>query len=206
MSDGPTQKNADLHDPSGWEARYVKGDIPWDLGLAPPCLADLLAHLGPSPLRVLVPGAGFGHDALAWARSGHNVTAIDIAPSAVAGIQARALDAGLRVEALALDLFDLPAAIQESFDVVWEQTCFCAIMPAQRATYVRAMADALRAEGIFYGLFWNHGMAQGPPFSICEEDVRGAFEDEFQVERMTPVEHSAGERQNEFLAVLRKRI
>lgn len=205
MTSRPTHKNADLQDQSGWEARYVRGQIPWDLGSAPPCLEELLVSLNGPPLRVLVPGAGYGHDALAWARSGHQVTAIDIAPSAIAGLRARALDAGVRVEALAADLFDLPESMLESFDAVWEQTCFCAIPLEQRAAYVQAMAGALRSGGVLHGLFWDHGMEQGPPWSISEQDVRSAFESAFRLEHVAAVELSAGTRQNEFLTVLRKR-
>lgn len=205
MSESPTHKNADLQNPCGWEARYERGDIPWDLGLAPPCLEDLLLRLGPTPLRVLVPGAGYGHDALAWAQAGHLVTAIDIAPSAVARLRALAGDAGLTVEAREIDLFDLPAEMQDAFDIVWEQTCFCAIPPAQRAAYVRAMAGALRADGVLHGLFWNHGMAEGPPWNISEAEVRSVFTQAFSLDGLVAVETSAGGRKNEFLAVLRKR-
>ena len=194
----------DLHVDSGWEARYQRGDTPWDLGAAPPVLEDLLVELGPSPLRVLVPGAGTGQDALAWARAGHTVTAVDIAPSAIAALRAAAAEAGLRVRAEVGDLFALPEGYGAAFDAVWEQTCFCAIQPGQRAAYVRAMAAALRPQGWLYGLFWNHGMEGGPPHDVSPEQVTDLFLPTFELRGREPVRVSAGTRSNEFLVRLQR--
>ena len=78
-------------------------------------------------------------------------------------IEARAREAGLEIETLVADLFALPASMSSRFDAVWEQTCFCAVNPEQRAGYVDAMADVLKPSGMLYGLFWNHAMEGGPP-------------------------------------------
>ena len=195
----------DLHVSSGWEARYQRGDLPWDLGLAPPALVDLLASWPAEPLKVLVPGAGTGHDALAWAAAGHVVTAVDIAPSAVQALRNLAADANLSVEGVEGDIFDLPQAWRGSFDVIWEQTCYCAILPAQRDDYVRAMAAVLRPAGQYVGLFWNHGMEGGPPWDVTKNDVVARFEGTFEIESLVDVPVSAGTRSHEFLTRMRRR-
>jgi SAM-dependent methyltransferase len=195
--------NSDLREKSGWEARYQRGETPWDLGGPPPCLVDLLARLDGAPLRVLVPGAGSGHDAIAWARAGHQVTAVDIAPSALALLHEHAAAAGVQVETLEADLFALPSERDASFDAVWEQTCFCAINPDQRADYVLAMVRALRAEGLYYGLFWQHGLDGGPPWNIRPADVRAAFPPHFEILSEEAVALSAGTRSHETLFTMR---
>ena len=111
---------------------------------------------------MLVPGAGYGHDAIAWARHGAEVTAVDFAPLAIAGLHERASKAHVHVQAMQADLFALPAELDARFDVVWEQTCLCAIDPARRPEYVSAMARVLVPAGTLYALLWNHGRERRP--------------------------------------------
>ena len=188
--------------PDRWDARYREGIPRWDLGGAPPVLPELLAELPETSLRVLVPGAGHGHDALAWAAAGHRVTAVDYAPLAVAGMIERVEAADVRMTIHQGDVLDLPEAFTGRFDAVWEQTCFCALARSLRADYVLSMANALRPAGTFYGLFWNHGWEDGPPFDVTPELVRSLFLPSFSEVSLKAVEHSAPGRANEFLTVL----
>jgi SAM-dependent methyltransferase len=193
------------HGREGWEQRYREGRAAWDLGAAPPCLGRLLAGLPARRLRVLVPGAGFGHDAVAWARAGHQVTAVDFAPSAVAGARARARETGVAMAVLEEDLFALPATLEGAFDAVWEQTCYCAVAPKRRDEYAAAMARALVPGGTLYGLFWNHGREGGPPYDVTPAQVRDVFASRFHLLSLEPVPDSVPARGNEFLAVFRRR-
>jgi SAM-dependent methyltransferase len=190
-----------------WEGRYRSGDVPWDLGAPPPALLRLLEELAErrERLRVLVPGAGTGHDAMAWAAAGHEVTALDVAPTAVERARARARELRVLVDVVLGDLFELPASLLEAFDAVWEQTCFCAVPLDRRAAYVQAMGSALRRGGVLYGLFWHHGRPGGPPFDVTTEQVRALFASRFVEVACEPVALSAPTRSDEFLATLRRR-
>ncbi len=192
--------------PHDWEGRYRSGDTPWDLGGPPPVLLQVLERhpARTRVLRVLVPGAGTGHDAIAWARAGHRVVAIDIAPAAVARARENVRRAGVSVEVLLADLFALPARLAGAFDVVWEQTCFCAIPPERRPEYVDAMASVLRPGGSFHGLFWNHGRPGGPPYDVTVGEVRASFAPRFVEVSVEPVVESVPTRRHEFLAVYRR--
>ena len=192
MSDTPRPR------PTDWEARWQAGDAPWDLGRAPPALEALAASC-PAPLRVFVPGAGRGHDAVAWARHGHGVTALDIAPTAVAEGRALAAEAGVEIEWLCGDLFDLPGHLHRQYDVVWEQTCFCAIEPARRPDYVAAVASLLGEGGTLRALLWNHGKGGGPPFDVAPEHARSALAAHFLVQRIDEVARWTAVRWDEFL-------
>lgn len=202
MSDCP--KSDDALPAGMWEERYQTGETGWDLGGPPPALVALIEDLGETGLRVLVPGAGRAHDAIAWARAGHHVTAVDYAPSAVAAAQANAAEAGVQLTVAEVDLFDLPASFIGAFDLVWEQTCYCAILPKQRDAYVAAMAQVLHPGGRFFGLLWNHGKPDGPPFDVTPEDVRERFPPAFEVVRTDPVRQSVPSRENEFLVEARR--
>jgi SAM-dependent methyltransferase len=188
-----------------WERRWAAGDTPWDLGRAPAVLDDLLAGLADGPLCVLVPGAGAGHDALAWARAGHVVTAVDVAPTALVRCRESARKAGLAPTLLVADLFALPQDLRGAFDVVWEQTCFCAIPPTRRPDYARAMADVLRPRGTLHALLWNHGRPGGPPHDVRREDAQRVFAPFFEPISLVDVTGSPAGRAGEFLYTLRKR-
>ncbi len=189
----------------GWEDRYKNDDTGWDLGGPPPALVKLLDDLGDVKLRVFIPGAGFGNDAIAWAAAQHRVTAVDYAPSAVAGAIEKAKAANVALEVLEHDLFDLPDTLAGSFDAVWEQTCFCAIHPDRRVAYAEAVAGVLEPGGAFYGLFWNHGVADGPPFDVTADQVRNVFGERFVIDSLDPAHESVESRNNEFVARMRLR-
>lgn len=187
-----------------WEQRYREGTTPWDLGGPPPALLRVLERLGPARARrVLVPGAGLGHDAFAFARAGYRVTAVDLAPSACAEMRARAQRAGLLIEVVEADVLALPEAFQGLFDLVWEQTCLCALPPERRTDYATALRRALRPEGELSALLWNHGQPGGPPYDIPPALARSVFLGPFTETTFELVPPSPAGRRAEFLLVLR---
>jgi methyl halide transferase len=189
-----------------WNGRYVEGRTGWDLGGPPAALIRVIRALStpPARLRVLVPGAGRGHDALAWAEAGHEVTAADFAPLAVAAMREAAAARGLPLAVREADIFALPDDFAGAFDVVWEQTCFCAIPPDRRPDYARAMAACLAPGGQLVGLFWAHGREGGPPFDVQRDHVRAALGGRFTIVAMDDVPDSPPGRSPELLAWLRR--
>jgi SAM-dependent methyltransferase len=200
----PRTRRRPLAHAERWDARYRTGDTPWDLGRPPPALLDLLDRLVEEGLRVLVPGAGHGRDAVAWAAAGHEVTALDHAPGALEACHRYGRETGVRLRVLLADVLHLPRDLEGAFDAVWEQTCFCALPPEERRAYAREMARALRPGGRFFGLFWRHGRRGGPPYDVTEACVRAHFEAFFEIVEIQPV-LSLPHRQREFLAVMRRR-
>lgn len=186
-----------------WVQHYAHGELPWDLGRAPPCLEALVAR-APAGLRVFVPGAGRGHDAICWAAGGHAVTACDIVPQAVDEARALGEAAGVDVDWRVADVLALPAGLHGAFDVVWEQTCLCALPPADWPRYVDAMASVLVPDGVYHGLFWNHGVAGGPPWDVTEEKALAVLGARFRAESSETVPPWSPERWNEFLLTMRR--
>jgi SAM-dependent methyltransferase len=110
------------------------------------------------------------------------VTAIDIAPSAIATAQAISAP-GLEIDYRVQDLFDMPRG-PDRFDLVVEHCCYCAIDPQRRDAYIDAVADVLVPGGQLVGLFYAHGRPGGPPFTVDEPSLRESFARRFVVDAL----------------------
>ena len=200
--------------PTDWESCYRAGETPWDKGAPAPPLLEWLAQ--PDHRFegvVLVPGCGLGHDVRAIASTGQarEIVGLDISPAALA-LARQQPPAGGETYAEA-DLFNLPPAFRGRFDWVFEHTCFCAIDPARRADYVRAVAGALKPGGhllaIFYLNPWSGGERPppggGPPFPASVAELDGLFAGHFEsLETAVPTRTYPGREGRELLRVLRK--
>lgn len=124
----------DVNSARKWEADYARNTAGWDLGGPTPVFKRLFSSRELTPGRMIVLGAGRGHDARLFARHGFQVTAVDFASQAVEEMH-RLADPEAPVEILQQDIFDLPETLNGSFDYVLEYTCFCAIAPKRRAEY-----------------------------------------------------------------------
>lgn len=168
-----TEPNAKDLGPAYWQARYDQGKTGWDRGETSPMLARWLANGDISPCEVLVPGCGKGHEVIALARAGFQVTAVDFADSAVQSLQSQLDRQGLKARVIQADLFRYtPAA---PFDAIYEQTCLCAIDPILRQSYAALLASWLKPKGKLFALFMQTDNPEGPPFSCPVDAMRNLF-------------------------------
>lgn len=173
------EKTVDVGSPEYWDSRYANGETGWDMKRETEVFRALRTRgefpvapfVGTRATKLFIPGCGYGHDALAFAQAGYNVTAVDFARAPLDVLAARATSTGVSLICKQLDVFALPRDFEQAFDAVLEYTCYCAIAPEQRAQYICALADALVPGGWLVGLFFpTDGRAGGPPFAVeCEE-------------------------------------
>lgn len=158
-----------------WEAHYVAGDTPWDHGEAAPGLVDFLAaRPAIPPGRVLVPGCGMGHDAVAWAGAGFDTLGLDLSPTAMARASQRWH--GLPRLAFHQGDFLASANADASFDWVFEHTLYCAIDPSLRDAHARAVARWLRPGGQFLAVhYMNPDTDEPPPFPCTRDELMARF-------------------------------
>ena len=180
MSDRPLN----INQPAFWEEIYQHGRAGWDLGGPTPALSRLLASGEIAPGRLIVLGAGRGHDAREFARHGFTVTAVDFAAHAVLGMRNLA-DPQAPIEIVQADIFTLPAELNHTFDVVLEYTCFCAINPARRGEYADLVARLIKPGGAYAALLFPLDQhAGGPPFAVSVDEALELFgERGFQLRR-----------------------
>jgi SAM-dependent methyltransferase len=196
----------DVNSARKWEADYARQTDGWDLGGPTPVFEHLLSTRQLPPGRMIVLGAGRGHDARLFARHGFQVTAVDFASQAVHEMH-RLADLAAPVEILQHDIFTLPESLNGSFDYVLEYTCFCAIDPNRRAEYADLVARLLKPNGLYIDLaFPLDGRKGGPPFAVTETEILGLFQNRgFELlTREKPAESVSPRRHAEELFIFQK--
>ncbi len=172
----------DVNQPSKWERAYQQGALTWDMGTPTPVFQRLLAEKDAQdksvfpPGRILIPGAGLGYDAREFARHRFEVVAVDFARDAAEAMR-NALTPETAHAVVQADLFQLPAAWNETFDYVLEYTCFCAIDPTRRGEYADVIARMLKHGGSYIALaFPTNGYTGNPPFIVNAEELIALFQ------------------------------
>ena len=166
-----------------WEDAYRRRETPWEKGAPHPALVDFLAENGPLAGEIFVPGCGAGHDVRALSTSANHVLGIDLAPFAI--MKANSFPKVGREEYLLADLFALPAEWNARFDLVFEHTCFCAIDPSLRTSYVETVVRLLRPGGKLIAIFFlnpDH-KEEGPPYRVSRGELEKFFGRHFLLER-----------------------
>jgi hypothetical protein len=186
-----------------WQARYDEGQTGWDRGGPSPTLQRWLAAGDLRPCRILVPGCGRGHEVVALARAGCDVTGIDFAPAAVEAVRTRLADEGLVATIIPSDLFAYEP--ERPFEAIYEQTCLCALPPRRWAEYEQRVAAWLEPGGRLFAAFMQTDSADGPPFACSPDAMRQLFATDRWVwpERLEPEAHPTG--LVELAGVLRRR-
>lgn len=166
----------DVNSPRKWDENYERNTAGWDLGGPTPVFRRLLLNGDLIPGRMIVLGAGRGHDAREFARHGFPVTAVDFSARAVQEMHRLATPAA-PVEILQHDIFTLSDTFDESFDYVLEYTCFCAIEPKRRAEYAGLVTRLLKPNGVYIDLaFPLDGRKGGPPFAVSASEIFELFQ------------------------------
>lgn len=158
-----------------WNNRYISGKTGWDLGEASPAIVAYFASQRNKDVKILIPGCGNAHEAEALIQLGFtNITLIDISEELVSTLQSRfAKNDSIHVELG--DFFEFSG----TFDVVIEQTFFCAIDPALRSKYVHKMHQLLNKGGKIVGLMFNREFPDGPPFGGTQKEYKTLFSGKF---------------------------
>jgi len=188
-----------------WNNRYLEKDTGWDLGAISPAIKKWFDTKKNKDLQILIPGAGKGHEVKYGFDHGfNNIHYLDISTEAVAFFKDNCPNLP-KEQILISDFFDLKKDL--FFDVVIEQTFFCAINPALRKSYVKKTHEILKKNGYIIGLLFNKKFdTQGPPFGGFHEEYVELFSKLFVIEKLENSINSAIPRkENEFWIKMRKK-
>ena len=164
-----------------WNERYLHEHTPWDIGYPSPPILEYFKSIDAKKKRILIPGAGNAHEARwLWDSGYENVSVVDIAPKPLEVLaQSRPkLDSKHLINA---DFFDL----EGQFDIIVEQTFFCALPPDLRSKYMSKMHELLAPGGYLFGLLFSFPLSnEGPPFGGSMEEYRNLFGLKFKIEKL----------------------
>jgi SAM-dependent methyltransferase len=146
---------------SYWDAKYTENSANWDLGSVSAPIKEYINQINDKSLKILIPGAGNAYEAEYLFLNGFkNVYVLDISSIAINSFKQRFPDFPDK-QLLNQDYF----SHNDTYDLIIEQTFFCAINPADRLKYVKKTHSLLKENGKLVGLLFNHEFEhEGPPF------------------------------------------
>lgn len=190
-------------DKNYWEQRYTNQRTSWDTGAVTTPLKAYFDQLENKDISILIPGAGNGYEAEYLYKKGFsNVSIIDIAEAPLENFQQRV--PGFPKENLLLEDFfqhDI------TYDLIIEQTFFCALDIRLRMAYVEKMHDLLNPKGKLVGLLFNREFNyEEPPFGGSAEEYKIYFVPYFELKTFEPCYNSIGPREGKelFINLVRK--
>ena len=161
-----------------WNDRYTKGESSWDIGYVSTPLKEYIDLLDNKNISILIPGCGNAYEAEYLLQKGfNNITLIDISTVAAEAVKEKFASYGDKLKVIRGDFFEL----QQKFDLILEQTFFCALDPSLRKNYAAKMYDLLKQDGKLAGLFFNRSFDDSPPFGGNKEEYMNLFAPLFDI-------------------------
>jgi methyl halide transferase len=174
-----------------WNNRYEAEETGWDLKTISPPLKAYIDQLTNKNLRILIPGCGSGHEAEYLLKQGfRDVTVIDFAPLVVEKMKSHLSDYQ-NVKIICTDFF----IHSGEYNLILEQTFFCALDPALRTKYVQKMSELLTQNGKLTGLLFGVQFPKNPPFGGNKEEYLTLFSDKFKINFIEPCYNSVKPRE-----------
>lgn len=162
-----------------WNNRYVNNDFGWDTGSVSTPLKEYFDQLTNKDLSILIPGAGNAYEAEYLVNKNFtNVFVCDFAEEPLKNLKQRcpAIKPG---NLLKIDFFEIS---NMKFDLIIEQTFFCALHPSLRQKYFEKMHELLKPNGKLVGLLFNDPLnSDMPPFGGSKEEYETYFKHHFKI-------------------------
>lgn len=173
-------------DQNYWDAQYKSNTTGWDLGQIAPPIMGFIDTLTNKNCRILIPGCGNTYEAKYLLDKGFtNITVIDIAPTLVALLQQKFAN-NSNIKIVLGDFFEHKG----EYDVIIEQTFFCALPPFMRQKYVWKMYQLLAQNGKLAGLLFNRDFEVSPPFGGNQEEYELLFKAAFDFTKLEVSQNS----------------
>ncbi len=180
-----------------WSERYQNNQAGWDLGQISPPIKAYIDQLEDKNLRILIPGCGSGYEgSYLWEKGFTNVHLLDFSSEPIAKFKSE--NSSFPLDQLHYgDFFEHNG----EYDLIIEQTLFCAIDPSLRANYATKSAQLLKKGGKLVGLLFDRNFESGPPFGGSEEEYKKYFELHFLQLLFEPCYNSIPPRQGSELFI-----
>jgi methyl halide transferase len=160
-----------------WDLRYEEGQPGWDIGCISTPLKEYFDQLNDKNIEILIPGAGNAYEAEYLHNKGfENVYVIDWSKKGVESFLLRYPD--FPKENIFIENF---FEHKGKYDLVIEQTFFCAISPSERKHYSEKVFELLKPGGKLVGLLFDDPLnPDKPPFGGNREEYIKYFKPYFK--------------------------
>jgi methyl halide transferase len=172
-----------------WSNRYQTGMIGWDIGTISTPLKAYFDQLNNKILKILIAGCGNAYEAEYLLENGFtDITLVDISTVLVNELSKKLnhfIEKG-HCKVIHQDFFEHLG----QYDLIVEQTFFCAIDPDLRINYAQKTYELLKPNGKIAGLLFDREFIGGPPFGGSKAAYLTYFESIFKVKTMEPCYNS----------------
>jgi methyl halide transferase len=160
-----------------WDSRYSQNQTGWDVGEITTPLKTYFDQLETKNLKILIPGGGNAYEAEYLFHKGfEDLTVLDISDKPLLNLKER-IPAFPESQLICGDFF----AHNGQYDLIVEQTFFCALHPSLRPAYAQKMAELLKPEGNLAGVLFNAEFEGGPPFGGNRQEYLEYFKPFFKI-------------------------
>lgn len=202
-------------DATYWNERYLSNNFGWDTGSITTPFKTYFDQLTDKELRILIPGAGNAYEAEYLVNTGFkNVFVCDLAPEPLKNLKERC-PAFKDENLLLVDFFELgnghtelnskrhaSTKLSVSFDLIIEQTFFCALNPSLRQNYFTKVSQLLKPGGKLVGVLFNDPLNKDqPPFGGNKEEYLTYLDSSFKIKTFEPCYNSIKPRENRELFI-----
>jgi methyl halide transferase len=162
-----------------WSNRYMQKQTGWDIGYSSTPLQQYMQTVKNKQAAILIPGCGNAYEAeFLLANSFTNITLLDISTVLTDALREKFRNQPVTI--VTADFF----THKGQYDLILEQTFFCALNPSLRQAYVTQMKQLLKPGGKLVGVLFQKQFEGGPPFGGSKEEYEQLFKPLLRIQKM----------------------
>jgi SAM-dependent methyltransferase len=176
-----------------YERAYRRGKAPWDTGIPPPELVELIE--GPNALEpghALDLGCGTGTNVIYLVQHGWRAVGIDFSSLAIESARRKSdwVSGAVFLEGDVTRLSDL--GVDGPFDLLLDIGCFHSVVPSRRDAYVREVTRVARPGSLMMIFAFGPRLRLRGSRRTRASEIRRRFSWAFDLERVRPGSHPPG--------------
>jgi cyclopropane fatty-acyl-phospholipid synthase-like methyltransferase len=176
-----------------FDLKYLLGQKPWDTGVTPPEVREMIESAALKPGRALDLGCGTGTNCIYLARHGWEVVGVDFSAVAIWRARQKARRAGAACQFHHADVTDL-SFLAGPFDLALDIGCLHSIPRAGWQRYGAVLTQLVRPGGLYLLYAFTSHPDRSASRGVTPAEVRHLFAPAFGVERQEGGDDPTGPR------------
>ena len=186
-----------------WNDKYISSKTGWDVGEITTPLKEYFDQLNNKKVKILIPGCGNAYEAEYLFKNKFLSTfVLDYSEHALSNFKKRVPEFSKK-NLLNNDFFNA----EGKYDIIIEQTFFCAIQKNKRRDYFVKMHELLKPNGKLVGLLFDDSLNEDhPPFGGSKSEYKNYFEPYFNIKVFSTAYNSINSRKGRelFMNLIKK--